>query len=258
MKRPLQRILARRPLLYRSVLQTLHRGSLEKRIFLSLLRSGDVIFDVGANRGYFTRLFSDIAGPRGSVHAFEPVPSTFALLASAMGEADGFANFTLNNFALGETDGTVAFHVPGNDDGQAAMRMHDSGSWATGVAVRTCDCSVEKLDGYAAEIRRLDFIKCDVEGAELAVIRGGVKTLGHLSPILFLEANPAWTRSFGYAPGDLVSCLREMGYDKFFVAGEKLHPYAGAEFSGSANLLCAKSALHSQRLSNLEAVRPWP
>lgn len=254
MKAALQRMLARRPLLYRRVLQLLGRGGVEKRIFLSVVREGDVVFDIGANRGHFTRLFSDVAGARGALHAFEPVPSTFAMLSSAMATAGGCANFTLNNFALGDAEGAITIHLPGDDDGQASMRRHNSGSWAAAAAVRACDCRVKTLDGYAAGIPRIDFIKCDVEGAELLVVKGGAKTLERLSPILFLEANPAWTKSFGYTPGDLVSRLRELGYDHFLLAGDDLRPLGGTEITGPANLLCAKTKLHSQRLRALDGI----
>jgi len=254
MKAVLQRMLARRPLLYLRVLQAFGMGSAEKRMFLALLREGDVILDIGANRGQYTRLFSDIAGPRGAVHAFEPVPSTFAMLTSAMEAAQGHANFTLNNFALGDAEGAAVLHLPGEDDGQASMRRHEVGSWAGGVAVKSSECRVKTLDGYAAGFQRLDFIKCDVEGAELLVIKGAAKTLNRLSPILFLEANPAWTKSFGYTPGDLVRELRKFGYDKIFVAGEKAVPFSETEITGSVNLLCAKAELHAQRLRALERV----
>ena len=253
MKAVLLRTLARRPLLYRGVLQLLGRGSLEKRIFLSLVREGDVVFDIGANRGHFTRLFSDLAGTGGAVHAFEPVPSTFAMLSAAVTGARGHRNVTLENCALGEAEGTFTFHLPGDDDGQASMRRHDSDSWA-GAAVTSCECRVTTMDAYAREMLRLDFVKCDVEGAELPVVKGGAGTLERLSPMVFLESNGAWTKDFGYTREDLVSKMREVGYDAFFVADEKLTPLEDAGFSGPANLLCAKTKLHAGRLSALDSI----
>jgi FkbM family methyltransferase len=254
MKTALQRSLCQHPRVYLRLLNVLGRGSLEKKIFLRLLRRGDVIFDIGANRGYFTRLFSDIAGYGGFVHAFEPVPSTFEILRSETARSGGCKNFTLNNFALGESDGVVTLHLPDADDGQASMRTHTGGSWRNPAAVNRHDCRVTTLDNYAAKIPRLDFVKCDVEGAELLVIKGARGTLDRLSPILFLETNPDWTKAFGYTPDDLVNLLRAHGYDTFFHACDKLAPLANEGFLGSSNLLCAKSTTHAMRLRQLEKI----
>ena len=60
-----------------NVLRWTGSGCLEKRVYLALVREGDVVFDIGANLGHFTLLFSDLVGRRGEVHAFEPVPPTF-------------------------------------------------------------------------------------------------------------------------------------------------------------------------------------
>ena len=79
-RRRLQHSLARRQDWYLRMLRWTGRGSLEKRLYLSLIREGDVVFDLGANLGYFTLLFSDLVGRGGEVHAFEPVPPTFARL----------------------------------------------------------------------------------------------------------------------------------------------------------------------------------
>ncbi|HWB61833.1 MAG TPA: FkbM family methyltransferase, partial [Chthoniobacteraceae bacterium] len=156
----------------------------------------------------------------------------------------------------------ATFHLPGGDDGQASMRRHHSGSWATqggssagdAAATRTYECAIRRLDDYAAGMGRLDFVKCDVEGAELAVIQGGAKTLERLFPMLFLETNPAWTKSFGYSPGDLVSAVRGLGYDTILIAEERLVPFAGAEIMGSVNLLCANSKIHAERLRFLDGL----
>lgn len=252
MKTTLLRLLARYPRLYLRFLKWTGRGSLEKRIFLALVYDGDVVFDIGANRGHFTRLFSDLVGPRGWVHAFEPVPSTFEVLRRTMQNTGGLSNFALNRFAFGDSEGEATLHLPGDDDGQASMRTHEAGSWRSPAGVQRYECRVTTLDLYAANSERLDFLKCDVEGAELPVMKGGASTLERLSPMLFLEVNPDWTKSFGYKPEDLVDWLRLRGYDTFFIAAEKLGSLENQKFQGSANLLCAKSKLHAARLGMLD------
>jgi len=260
MKRMLQRMLSRHPGLYLRVLRAAGRGSMEKRLFLALLRNGDVIFDIGANRGEFTSLFSDIAGSSGKIHAFEPVPGTFNLLKTHMAAARCAANFQLNNLAVADFSGPVTLHLPGNDDGQASIQQHTKGSWQESPEIHRHECRATTLDRYTAELPRLDFIKCDVEGAEIQVIRGGRSTLERLSPLLFLEVNPDWLVNFDHTPEDLIHALQDLGYDTFWLAGETLRPLPREGFSTSENLLCAQSKLHSQRLHALEIFfkSAWP
>jgi FkbM family methyltransferase len=254
MKTGLERILCRWPGLYLTLLRITGRASLEKRAFLALIRPGETVLDIGANRGYFTRLFSWIAGRRGAVHAFEPQPGTFAILRTAMDRAGRPPNVTLNLCALGDTNGPAILHQPEGDDGQASLRTHRDGSWTEAPSVHRYDCQVRTLDEYAAKMTRLDFIKCDVEGAEMLVVRGGRATLKRLAPLLWLESNPDWTRGFGYTPEHLVAELRSLGYDRFFSAGETLAPLTDAELARGTNLLCAVSRVHASRLAALDRI----
>ena len=112
------RFLARRPRLYSRLLRWSGRGSLEKRLFVQLVRAGQVVCDIGANRGHFTLLFSELTGRQGEVHAFEPGPVAFELLEKTLANQ---ANCRLNNVALGESRGSAILCQPGTDDGQASL-----------------------------------------------------------------------------------------------------------------------------------------
>jgi len=249
LKRTAQKILARFPSCYRKGLQLLRRGNLEKRLFLSILRKGDTVIDAGANRGDFTELFSDIIGKSGSVHAFEPVPPTFDRLRNRL--ESNLKNYVLNQCALGELPGTATMSLPDHDDGQASLRVHQAGSWKNPTGIQQFECTITTLDLYAADFQRLDFLKCDVEGAELWIIRGGRATLARWSPLLFLEVNPAWTSAFDTTPAELVSELQAQGYDRLFLATDRLEPLVNSNFLGSANLLCAKSKFHEERIKKI-------
>jgi len=254
MKSGLERILCRCPRIYLRLLRAAGRASLEKRAFLALIRAGDVVFDVGANRSYFTRLFSWIVGKKGAVHAFEPQPGTFAILRTAIERAGRPANVTLNLCALGDKDGAAILHQPGGDDGQASLRTHGNGSWKHASSVHRYECLVRTLDDYAAAMTRLDFLKCDVEGAELLVVKGGRATLKRLMPLLWLESNADWSRAFGSAPADLIAELRALGYDRFFSSEENLAPLTDSQLAHETNLLCAVFSRHASRLASLDRV----
>jgi len=235
------RTLSRYPRTYLSILRLIRRGSIEKRVFLSVLRAGYAVFDVGANRGSFTLLFSDIVRSNGQVFAFEPVPSTFALLEKAVA---GCSNCEVHNVALGNDSGKVFLHLPGTDDGQASMRQHNHGSWAVAQKLHHHECCMTTVDEVAANLTRLDFLKCDVEGAELLVLQGARSTLQRLSPILFLEVFEEWTLAFNYTPAELVGFLRGIGYSTIFLVNDTVRPLRHpSEIIGSVNLLCAKPGL---------------
>src|SRR5262245_22362277 len=97
--------LARMPGLYARLVGLRRHPNLEKILYLRLIRRGDAVLDVGANTGYYTLLFSHLAGAHGRVHAFEPVPPTFALLSRNTRRAD---NVVLNDCAVSDTAGPLS------------------------------------------------------------------------------------------------------------------------------------------------------
>ncbi|HEX4961545.1 MAG TPA: FkbM family methyltransferase [Thermoanaerobaculia bacterium] len=255
----LDAVLARTPGFYAWLAGRRRRPNLEKIVFLSLVRPGDVVVDAGANTGYYTLLFSRLAGARGKVHAFEPVPPTFALLTACVAKGRGTGNVVLNSSALAERGGQVSLFVPGPDLGQASLACHTAGSWQGAGEVTGHSSVAVTLDDYAARLTALDFLKCDVEGAELPALRGGKAALRRFSPLLAIEVCPDWTAAFSYRPEDVVRFLASLGYDKFLLVAETLRPLLDPErelaaLHGSANLLCAVSARHGHRLARL---RPW-
>jgi FkbM family methyltransferase len=259
MRRLLDFALAQAPGLYARLLKRRRQVNVEKLVFLSVVERGDVVFDVGANAGYYTLLFSHLVGRRGRVHAFEPIPATFAGLTASLACEGRFDNVALNDCALGDREGVLPFFVPDADYGQASLARHGEGSWSRPREVRSYDCRMRTLDGYAHESGALPgFVKCDVEGAELLVLQGGAETIARCRPLLHLEVNPDWTRSLGYAPPEIVRFLAGLGYSRFLLVGQEVRPLVDperdlADLSVSANLLCAVPGLHDARLTRLEA-----
>jgi FkbM family methyltransferase len=222
-RRVAQCCLARMPHLYSRILVATRRGLPEKRRYLKLIRRGEVIFDVGANVGYFTLLFSDLVGPKGSVHAFEPVEPTFERVSHRVRSESCYPNVLLNLAACSEKAGVAEIIVPDEDFGQASMRAHQNGSWSSSSAVKTYSAPAIKLDDYVAEkkLNAVDFIKCDAEGAELLVLKGAANVLVKHRPLLSLEVADFWMRDFGYGLAELADFLIACGYSNFAIE-EKL------------------------------------
>lgn len=221
-RRIADRYLTMAPTLYKLILDLTGRSSTEKRLYLKLIHRGDAVFDVGANFGHFTLLFSDLIGPNGSVHAFEPVVPTFEHLSRRI-EADAlYPNIFIKLAACSDKTGSAQITVPGDDFGQASMSQHRVGSWTSMSNLKTYPIQTIKLDDYAAaqSLKIVDFIKCDAEGAELMVLRGAVTILQHWQPLLSLEVAEFWTTDFGYGPADLADFLIAYGYVAFIIGEE--------------------------------------
>ena len=263
MKELLNFLLAKTPRLYEQVLRLKGHHSLDKVIFLNLVKSQDIVVDIGANRGYYTLLFSHLVGHHGEVHAFEPVPPTFAYLSQTIGKQQRYQNVYLNQTAVGDSNEQINIYMPGNDDCQASMTPHNFGFWQYTDQVNSYTCSVIKLDDYAESKlkQKLDFFKCDVEGAELLALKGALATLTKYLPIIYLEVSYGWSEKFDYTPQDLVRLLITIGYTDFYFVRdgvclledplEQLTPELFPDSANVANLLCTVSEKHKYKVRSL-------
>ena len=158
---------------------------------LKLVRAGNTVFDVGAHFGYFSLLFAHLAGPQGRVIAFEPTPSTFAILEHNARRSDRIE--PVNNAA-----GDVAAEIEIADFGlkYSAWNTLAAESRMPGLLnandVQHHKVAAVRLDAYAAA-RGIapDFIKIDAENFEHAVVAGLRGLLEKSQPVVLLEAGSA-------------------------------------------------------------------
>lgn len=169
--------------------------------------TGKIVYDVGAWEGVLTLFFARAVGGRGQVIACEPNPRSAARLRENLA-LNLLRHVRLFEVALGDVEGQAWLHVP---DGIAA-RGHLSMN-GTGIAV-----PVRRLDALIAEegLPAPDFVKVDVEGAELAVLRGAQATLTRCRPILLIEVHPQTDRAA------LWTLLRALGYDMCCVETQQM------------------------------------
>lgn len=140
-----------------------------------LLRSGRrelVVFDVGANCGQFLNLAVGRLGDRlAAIHSFEPAAATFAALQKAAPRHPGVL---LNPLALGAAAGRAELYYDQEKSGLASLTKRDLGFREIDFE-RHETITLSTLDAYCAarQVRHLDWLKLDVEGHELDVLRGG-------------------------------------------------------------------------------------
>jgi FkbM family methyltransferase len=153
------------------------------RLFRAVVPGGAVAFDIGANVGCTTLLFATIAQ---HVYAFEPSPSTFSFLQRNIARS-ALANISPFNLGMGaETaDLTLTFARSNRSGGFVSNRMTAS----AGHVVEKITISTLDMFMASENIRRLDFIKIDVEGFEGYVLKGAQAALAAHRPIVVLELN---------------------------------------------------------------------
>jgi FkbM family methyltransferase len=247
------------PSVYHGILRVWGRSNGMKLLLVALVRRSDIVFDVGANKGIFTALMSNLVGRDGRVHAFEPSSDTCNLLRATLAErARNPENVVVNTAAVGTEDGVATLYTPREDHGQASLKTHETGSWAGEAAVRSAEVRVLALDTYMTKHApsRLDFVKMDVEGAELLALRGFAAGLASVRPVVVCELCGAWTRAFDYEPSAVVDELRAAGYDSFFLvsrAGDLrvLADSRSVNDGESYDLVAIAGAAHAHRVQRL-------
>jgi FkbM family methyltransferase len=156
------------------------------------IRDGDWVIDVGANVGHYTAELSRLVGPTGRVIAVEPIPTTFALLAANVCHFQ-YRNVTLLNAAITDRCDLVGMSVPKVADGK--YLAHITGGTADREVL---GLALDELDLP----RKIRLMKIDVEGHELAVLRGSERILTEDQPMLIVEVTANATidllKCYGY------------------------------------------------------------
>lgn len=179
----------------------------------SLLGADGVFLDIGANHGEFS-VAAALACPKGRVIAVEPVTRNQRRLENNI-RLNGFTHVAVVPIALGETTAELdifdqsAPYVDGTvNEGLTTLFAH--GGRSTPVE----KVSVRRLDDVYPEwgLERLDLVKLDIEGAELAALRGGQKMLEQFRPTLIVEIGRESCRAAGHEPEVLAQWLVDHGY----------------------------------------------
>jgi FkbM family methyltransferase len=171
-----------------------------------LVPEGGTVLDVGANVGYYTlSLCRQVRDVR--IHSFEPIPKTFALLQEHV-KINRASNATIHNFGFSDREETKTFYYYPEGSGNAS-----SANLSQSASVRTITCQVKRLDDFVQSSGlHVDFIKCDVEGAEIFVFRGAVATLKKDRPAVFTEMLRKWAAKFNYHPNEIIALMHDLGY----------------------------------------------
>ena len=190
----------------------------DKRVYLSFVRRGDIVLDVGANVGAHAVFFSHLVRNDGRVLAFEPLAPNIDALSETIRRRSRTSNVSIFQLAIGNPGKTrqeAVLRVPGEDLTQASLQLQGAGSWERKASVREYKVSLTSLDaeGEVQALPSIDFVKIDVEGGELDVLKGAARTISRHQPLIYCEVYERWAASFGYTPTDLFDFVRTLGYE---------------------------------------------
>lgn len=177
------------------------------RIVRRVLRQDTSCLDIGAHYGSMLSRICRTA-PGGRHLAFEAIPGKVKFLRRKFPEVD------VRQLALSDRAGRTRFFVCESRSGFSSL-ARPARREATAI-----DAETARLDDVVPADRTFGFVKIDVEGAELLVLRGATRTLARDRPVILFECGPGGPSAFGYRPEDLHDHLcGSAGYSVFTLAG---------------------------------------
>jgi FkbM family methyltransferase len=186
----------------------------ERYHFGRLLRPGDVVFDIGANFGYYSIAACAVLKGNCLVHAFEPNPALYARLVKNVELNDFAGRIRAYATALSDTCGLGHLNIKPSHSGIAKLVQSSGGATV----------SLTTLDDFcrANGIEKVDFLKIDVEGLEERVLRGTERTMSSLRPLLLIELHPTALAEEHSSVQAVAALLQKHGYDIYTARRHKL------------------------------------
>ena len=199
----------------------------------SVVAPGDVCFDIGAAGGTYMYLLARKVGNSGQVYAFEPRPRSFRAIDRAR-RILKLGAVSVHCVGLADEQGSMEIVVPSWRGVPFTTRAYLASAYGKDAeqvpdgftGVRPLTIPVTTIDRFVADhtIHRIDFIKADVEGAELAVLEGGRASIERWHPTILLEVEERHLGRYGKHPCDVVEFLTGYGYRMHAFSGGVLFP----------------------------------
>jgi FkbM family methyltransferase len=197
------------------------------------LSGAPVCLHVGASDGRHSYVMTQVA-PKATIYAFEPAAFSYAVLKltvawhgigrqvtpvhAAVGDKPGEMLLVTPRKITGRMGRAYAFVADEAPDGTARPDLQDTG-------LETEPAQVVTIDGFCAErgIGKVDFIRMDIEGAELMALRGAKGVIDRDRPHVLIEIHPQMLAArFGATAEDVVAFFKGRGYRMFALNGDRL------------------------------------
>ena len=169
------------------------------------IKKGDVVLDIGANIGFYTKILSELVGETGKVYAFEPDKTNFSHLKK---NAGNLTNVEFINKAVSDKTGTITLY-------QSDLLNVDHKTYETKDYTSKTEIESVAMDDIIPK-HRVDFIKIDIQGSELHALRGLKKIINHnKSIIILMEYDPQSLTGAGSKSEEFFRICDESGFTMF-------------------------------------------
>jgi len=186
------------------------------RLAKEVVREGSYVADVGANIGYNAVILGKLVGEQGKVFAFEPLRITYQqLCANAL--LNNLENIHPYNVVLGSADNVVVSMIP------IDYREKDINIMNTCVGLGGEVVMMRTLDSY--ELPSLSFLKIDVQGCELIVLKGAEQTITKHRPTIFIEIEEPQLRHHNTSSEEVMTKLLSFGYSMLWNESVSIHDW---------------------------------
>lgn len=225
--------------------------SYEEQIYTAIIKSSDTCFDVGANIGDTAIYLADLCR---RVVAFEPVWRNYEIFCRKILAT---TNIIIPvNMGISNVEGSAVITVPDNDFYLGSLTSLKPDAVCTNHTI-----SLTTIDTFIRISRIVpDFIKIDVEGAELFALQGAADTLSTAKPIMLIEVFGPWEKAFNYKPWEVFSLLLNNGYEVAFICPEGLIYHTPTkdvpfppEYINGYNIIAYQSH-HIDRMNRADAI----
>jgi FkbM family methyltransferase len=185
----------------------------ETLLIQRVLEQGDVFWDIGANIGYFVLAAAAALANTGKVVAFEPMAAAWQNLTDNLA-LNSFTNIRPVRLAVSETRGEAVLYSAGDFADTSANIFLAKEAEGKKEVIQTIT-----LDEFAREMSKLPptLIQMDIEGAELAVLKGGRDLIRSARPLLMIELEPKTLKALGLSKADFLAELSPYGYQPAFL-----------------------------------------
>jgi FkbM family methyltransferase len=180
-----------------------------------IIKQGFVSIDIGANVGYYSTKISKLSGKNGHVYAIEPVP-LFANVFKRNAHKFAVKNITLHQTALGNENKKIEMGTPIIDGVFRHGLTHVLNAQDDNSALATFEAEMKIPDELFANITKLDFIKCDVEGYEIYLFPYLINTINKFKPLIQIEISTTQNRK------QIFDLLKPLGYKCFGLKNQHL------------------------------------
>jgi FkbM family methyltransferase len=191
-------------------------------IYKHILKSGDIVIDIGAHIGRHTIPLADAVLPSGKVFCFEPLPEQYQILLdrihnySVAHSPDSVGIFPFN-CALGEIDGKVNFIVAENYPEFSGLKKRHY--HLQDVVTKNIEVQIHRLDTIKEKFGKVSYIKVDAEGGELQILRGARLLISESRPIISFELGDSSLVNYEYTCDDYYSFFEDLNYRVYSIFG---------------------------------------